>query len=171
MRIALALLCVFAAYLDRVSGFLFPVVSGPVSRFRQGSRSVGAHDITVTLQDGGIRTVMAEEGQSILDALEAHDIDAPHSCRSGLCTECAAMVTANLDNVKLEAAVLDPDISARGFVLTCSATVAGPGVALELGVGDKMYDAQYGEFRKGHDDAQNSKPGKWNLPFPDVSGA
>lgn len=31
--------------------------------------------------------------------------------------------------------------------------------------------AQYGDFRKGHDDAQNSKPGKWNLPFPDVSGA
>lgn len=52
------------------------------------------------------------------------------------------MVTANLDNVKLEAAVLDPEISARGFVLTCSATVAGPGVALELGVGDKMYDVR-----------------------------
>lgn len=52
------------------------------------------------------------------------------------------MVTANLDNVKLEAAVLDPDISARGFVLTCSSTVAGPGVELEIGVGDKMYDVR-----------------------------
>lgn len=50
------------------------------------------------------------------------------------------MVTANLGNVELDAAVLDPDISARGFVLTCSATVAGPGVELILGVGDKMYD-------------------------------
>eukprot|EP00752_Nemacystus_decipiens_P010008 g8923.t1 len=81
------------------------------------------------------------------------------------------MVTANLGNVELDAAVLDPDISARGFVLTCSATVAGPGVELELGVGDKMYDAQYGELVQGHNDAQSSKPGKWNLPFPDVSGA
>lgn len=52
------------------------------------------------------------------------------------------MVTANLGNVKLDAAVLDPDISARGFVLTCSATVAGSGVELELGVGDKMYDVR-----------------------------
>lgn len=51
-------------------------------------------------------------------------------------------MTANLDNVHLEAAVLDPDISARGFVLTCSATVEGPGVELILGVGDKMYDVR-----------------------------
>lgn len=50
------------------------------------------------------------------------------------------MVTANLDKVKLEAAVLEPEVSARGFVLTCSSTIAGPGVELELGVGDKMYD-------------------------------
>lgn len=52
------------------------------------------------------------------------------------------MVSANLDNVELEAAVLDPDISARGFVLTCSSTVVGPGVELEIGVGDKMYDVR-----------------------------
>lgn len=50
------------------------------------------------------------------------------------------MVTANLDNVKLEAAVLDPEISAMGFVLTCSATVEGAGVELELGAGEKMYE-------------------------------
>ena len=31
--------------------------------------------------------------------------------------------------------------------------------------------AQYGELVKGHTEAQTSKPGKWNLPFPDVSGA
>lgn len=54
------------------------------------------------------------------------------------------MVTANLDNVKLEAAVLDPEISARGFVLTCSATVEGEGVELELGVGERMYDVSVG---------------------------
>lgn len=56
------------------------------------------------------------------------------------------MVTANLDNVKLEAAVLDPDISARGFVLTCSSSVSGPGVELEIGVGDKMYEVRVSFF-------------------------
>ncbi len=33
------------------------------------------------------------------------------------------------------------------------------------------FQAQYGELVKGHTEAQTSKPGKWNLPFPDVSGA
>lgn len=69
----------------------------------------------------------------IINLFETERIDSGYA-------RCAAMVTANLDNVKLEAAVLDPDISARGFVLTCSSTVAGPGVELEIGVGDKMYD-------------------------------
>lgn len=50
------------------------------------------------------------------------------------------MVTAKVENVELQAAVLDPEVTARGFVLTCSATVKGPGVALKLGAGDEMYD-------------------------------
>lgn len=88
MRVGFAAVGVFAVYLDGVSGFLFPAVSGvPATRYRHGCSSICAHDVTVTLEDGGIRSVVAEEGQSILDALEAHDIDAPHSCRSGLCTE------------------------------------------------------------------------------------
>lgn len=47
------------------------------------------HDILVTMPGGtGVqKTVPTGEGQSILDALEANGIDAPHSCRSGLCTE------------------------------------------------------------------------------------
>lgn len=52
------------------------------------------------------------------------------------------MVTAKLENVKLGAAVLDPAVSAMGFVLTCSATVEGDGVELELGAGDKMYEVR-----------------------------
>ncbi|CAM9555179.1 unnamed protein product [Ectocarpus sp. 4 AP-2014] len=167
-RITIGGLCM----LDLTSGFVFPApVVSTCRRARMSSSPLrAANDVKVTVE-GVERTVALEEGVSILDGLEAHNIDAPHSCRSGLCTECAAMVTANLDNVKLEAAVLDPAISARGFVLTCSSTVAGPGVELELGVGDKMYEAQYGELVQGHNDAQEAKPGKWNLPFPDVSGA
>lgn len=47
----------------------------------------GAHDVSVKLPGGEVRTVAIEEGDIILEALEAHDIDAPHSCRTGLCTE------------------------------------------------------------------------------------
>lgn len=51
-------------------------------------------------------------------------------------------MTANLGNVELQAAVLDPETSAKGFVLTCSATIKGPGVEMELGAGEKMYDVR-----------------------------
>lgn len=54
---------------------------------RYGRVLFGAHDVSVKLPGGEIRTVAVEEGDSILEALEAHDIDAPHSCRTGLCTE------------------------------------------------------------------------------------
>lgn len=82
-RIAFGGLCV----LDLTSGFVFPA---PVSTCRparlSGSPLRAANDVKVTVE-GVVRTVALEEGVSILDGLEAHDIDAPHSCRSGLCTE------------------------------------------------------------------------------------
>lgn len=57
----------------------------PIARY--GQVLFGAHDVSVKLPGGEVRTVAVEEGSIILEALEAHDIDAPHSCRTGLCTE------------------------------------------------------------------------------------
>lgn len=74
---------VVAAHVNGVSSFIFPASSS-----RTAARAVHAYDVSVTLPGGGERrTVKVDEGQSLLDALEAHNIDAPHSCRSGLCTE------------------------------------------------------------------------------------
>lgn len=85
MRVRIAsLLGMLAVHVDGTSAFLFPISSNRVLT-RRGN--LCAHDVTVTLTDGLVRTVTAEDGQTLLEALEAHDIDAPHSCRSGLCTE------------------------------------------------------------------------------------
>ena len=59
-------------------------------------------------------------------------------------------MTANVENISFEAAVLDPAVSAKGFVLTCSATVNGDGVKLELGAGEKMYEVGALWPRKRH---------------------
>lgn len=83
MRAHATALGLLAVYIDPTPAFLLPI-AGIRSRTHQ---QVRAHDIAVTLPAGEIRTVPVQEGQSILDALEADDIDAPHSCRSGLCTE------------------------------------------------------------------------------------
>lgn len=84
MRMTVAVVMgVVAAHVDRTSSFLFPVSSS-----RAPARTLRAYDVAVTLPGGkGERTVSVDDGQNLLEALEAHDIDAPHSCRSGLCTE------------------------------------------------------------------------------------
>lgn len=85
MRVGIAsLLSMLAVYVDGASAFLFPVSP---CRVRTRTGNLWAHDVQVTLTDGKVRTVAAEEGQTLLEALEAHEIEAPHSCRSGLCTE------------------------------------------------------------------------------------
>lgn len=85
MRVGIvSLLGMLAAHVDGSSAFLFPTFGRAPTR----TGNLCAYDVTVTLPDGGgVRTVAAKEGQTLLEALEAHDIDAPHSCRSGLCTE------------------------------------------------------------------------------------
>ena len=67
--------------------------------------------LQILTADGARSTISADAGVSILDAVEAAGLDAPHSCRTGLCTECAAVVTAGIEQVHLEAAVLDPEVS------------------------------------------------------------
>ncbi|CAB1106650.1 unnamed protein product [Ectocarpus sp. CCAP 1310/34] len=83
-HIAIGGLCM----LDLTSGFVFPAPAVSTCRRARmsSSRLRAANDVKVTVE-GVVRTVALEEGVSILDGLEAHDIDAPHSCRSGLCTE------------------------------------------------------------------------------------
>lgn len=83
MRAHVTVLGLLAVCIEPTSAFLLPI-AGIRSQTQTHHR---AHDISVTLPAGEVRTVAVEEGQSILDALEADDIDAPHSCRSGLCTE------------------------------------------------------------------------------------
>lgn len=84
MRVKVAVMMgVVAAHVDGTSSFLYPV-----SLSRAPARVLRAYDVEVTLPgEGALRTVKVEEGQNLLEALETHDIDAPHSCRSGLCTE------------------------------------------------------------------------------------
>ena len=100
--------------------------------------------------DGKDETISVPESETLLDALINAGIDAPYSCRTGLCTECAARVTEGLDNVALQPSVTEEKTTAKGFVLTCASNVTGPGVVLELDQGDAMYDSQYGNFRDDH---------------------
>lgn len=84
MKVQLTTLGTLACLFDTCSAF---ILSAPVAARVRLPSALKQHDISVTLPGGEVRTVVTKDDQSILDALEAQNIEAPHSCRSGLCTE------------------------------------------------------------------------------------
>ena len=76
----------------------------------------------VTLKlDGGARLLeMSYYGNTILDAALESGIDAPYSCKNGMCSTCLARVTAGRVEMDVNYSLSDAEV-ARGYVLTCQA--------------------------------------------------
>ncbi|MBU0695235.1 MAG: ferredoxin--NADP reductase [Bacteroidetes bacterium] len=70
--------------------------------------------------EGIKNTVVCEENQNILDALLKAGIDAPYSCREGVCSTCLAKLISGKVKMKNYASLTDIDISENN-VLTCQA--------------------------------------------------
>ena len=71
---------------DPAWAFMWPL-GRPLVRNRYDCLPFRSHDVSVTLPDGEVKTVTMKKGEIILEALETYGIEAPHSCRTGLCTE------------------------------------------------------------------------------------
>ena len=63
---------------------------------------------------------MMPHTKSVLDAVLEKDIDAPYSCRGGVCSTCIAKVKAGNAVMKKNQILTDQEIEA-GFILTCQA--------------------------------------------------
>lgn len=75
-------------------------------------------EATVTL-DGAARTFsMPREGQSLLEAAIAANIDAPYSCKAGVCSTCRAKVLEGEVDMVTNHALEDYEVRA-GYVLMC----------------------------------------------------
>lgn len=75
---------------------------------------------TVTL-DGATRNFeMPREGQSILDAAIAAELDAPYSCKAGVCSTCRCKVLEGEVEMVINHALEDYEVRA-GYVLSCQA--------------------------------------------------
>ncbi|WP_343115817.1 1,2-phenylacetyl-CoA epoxidase subunit PaaE [Ostreiculturibacter nitratireducens] len=75
-------------------------------------------EVSVTL-DGATRTFrMPKDGTAILDAAIGNDIDAPYSCKSGVCSTCRARVLEGEVEMEINHALEDYEVRA-GYVLSC----------------------------------------------------
>ena len=77
-----------------------------------------ACEATVTL-DGATRAFrMPKQGESLLDAALANDLDAPYACKAGVCSTCRAKVLEGETEMLVNHALEDYEVR-QGYVLTC----------------------------------------------------
>ena len=75
--------------------------------------------LTVTVADFG-QTAPAEEGETVLDALLAHNIGFAYSCQAGNCGTCKCeLVSGDIMELEYSEHALSADERARGIVLAC----------------------------------------------------
>ncbi|PWE32832.1 phenylacetic acid degradation protein [Maritimibacter sp. 55A14] len=73
---------------------------------------------TITL-DGAVQNfTMPKDGQSVLEAAIAADMDAPFACKAGVCSTCRARVLEGEVEMIANHALEDYEVE-RGYVLTC----------------------------------------------------
>ncbi|MCP1200878.1 2Fe-2S iron-sulfur cluster-binding protein [Notoacmeibacter sp. MSK16QG-6] len=83
----------------------------------QQAQSEGDTEATITL-DGTTRSFAMRRDVSLLDAALQHDIDAPYSCKAGVCSTCRAKVLEGDVDMETNHALEDYEVRA-GYVLSC----------------------------------------------------
>lgn len=78
----------------------------------------GTAKIKITLDDEESEITLAGGGKTILDAALDAGLDAPFSCKGGVCTACRAKVTKGKVEMLSNFALTDGELE-EGFVLTC----------------------------------------------------
>ena len=92
---------------------------------------------------GTLTTLQVPEDQTILSAAQAAGLDLPFSCSAGVCTTCAALITAGSVD-QAEGMGVSPDLQAEGYALLCVAYPRSP-IKLETEKEDIVYQRQFGQ--------------------------
>ena len=60
------------------------------------------------------------DGKTLLEAVENEGMDAPFSCKGGVCSSCKAKIKKGSASMKINYSLTDQDIE-EGYILTCQA--------------------------------------------------
>ncbi|OON66035.1 1,2-phenylacetyl-CoA epoxidase subunit PaaE [Hymenobacter sp. CRA2] len=108
---------------------------GKRSAERQAQRPIGEDDkhSQVTVQLEGMKQVleMSYYGDTILDALLEIGIDAPYSCKNGMCSTCRCRVTEGTVEMDVNYSLSDTEV-AKGYVLSCQARPTSEKVVVDF---------------------------------------
>lgn len=85
----------------------------------QAAASTGNNAEISVMLDGATRVFqMPKDGTSVLDAALKNDMDAPYSCKAGVCSTCRAKVLEGEVEMEVNHALEDYEVRA-GYVLSC----------------------------------------------------
>jgi ring-1,2-phenylacetyl-CoA epoxidase subunit PaaE len=119
---------------EKIHFELFASTGGAASK-PAASRPLGEDDqksqVTLRLDGRAYRLDMSYYGDTVLDAALAAGIDAPYSCKNGMCSTCMARVTAGTAAMDVNYSLSETEV-AKGYVLTCQARPITPEVSVDF---------------------------------------
>ncbi len=89
----------------------------------------GVSEVTIILDDEHTTFELASDGDTILNELDVQGIDAPYSCRGGVCSTCKAKIVEGAATMDNNMSLTENEI-AEGYVLTCQAHPASEKVVI-----------------------------------------
>jgi len=107
---------------DRIHVEVFTIdeEGGQKNGNKDGASSFAGNCSASIVMDGDDFEVNIKEGQVVLQAALDAGIDAPFSCRGGMCMTCRAKLTDGSVNMDKNYALTDPEVE-EGYILTCQA--------------------------------------------------
>jgi 3-ketosteroid 9alpha-monooxygenase subunit B len=98
--------------------------------FEESRAAGGGMAATLSVElDGVTRTLPWQPGVRMLDVLIAAGLEAPHSCRQGVCGACACQLTAGEVEMAHNEVLEEADL-ADGYILACQAVPLTPEVRI-----------------------------------------
>jgi ferredoxin len=110
-----------------------------VSELRKASAEAASAAVAAA-QAAGVLAAIAKA------AAEAAGVVLPSSCCSGVCTTCAALLSAGSVE-QADAMGVKAELQQQGYVLLCVAFPRSD-LTLRAGMEDALYEAQFGQYQK-----------------------
>ena len=98
--------------------FTTPTLLASKSTADTGTSFSGMSKVTVILDDESVTFDLASDGSTILDRVNKEGLDAPYSCKGGVCSTCKAKILEGNARMTVNYSLTDRDIE-DGYILTC----------------------------------------------------
>ncbi|MGF1461029.1 MAG: 2Fe-2S iron-sulfur cluster-binding protein [Leptolyngbyaceae cyanobacterium] len=92
---------------------------------------------------GGVTSIQVPADKTILAAADEAGLELPSSCNAGVCTTCAALITAG-DVDQTDGMGVSPELQSEGYALLCVAYPRSD-IKLETEKEDVVYQKQFGQ--------------------------